>query len=236
MLYLIPILLVTHKINFRTGIFFSILASCLWLYSDLATGHMYTHPLFLYWNMLVRLIMFLSVAYFFSVSRKKEEELDEDFLTGLLNLRGLLWLLDHEVERCKRYKRPFTLAYIDCDNFKKVNDQFGHASGDRLLKSIASTLVKAFRSADVLARLGGDEFVVLMPETGLEAAKHALKHACALLDVYEKHVFPVTLSIGALSFSTAPRSSHEALTKADQLMYTVKRNGKSAFRIQEVAK
>lgn len=76
-----------------------------------------------------------------------------------------------EIDRLHRYGRPFTVAYIDLDNFKAVNDQFGHAIGDRVLCTVVSSLKKYMRKTDVCARLGGDEFALLLPETDHEFAR-----------------------------------------------------------------
>ena len=102
--------------------------------------------------------------------RHQAELARTDDLTGLANRRHFFELSEAEIQRARRYAHPFSLAYIDFDHFKEVNDSRGHAEGDRLLRAATHTILDNIRSTDVMARTGGDEFAVLMPETGPEAA------------------------------------------------------------------
>jgi diguanylate cyclase (GGDEF)-like protein/PAS domain S-box-containing protein len=104
-------------------------------------------------------------------ARRLEFLVDHDFLTGLLNRRHFEQALGHEVERAVRYDTPGAVLLIDLDNFKEVNDTFGHMAGDDLLKGIAGLLRHRLRNTDTLARVGGDEFAVLLPQTGAEQAQ-----------------------------------------------------------------
>jgi diguanylate cyclase (GGDEF)-like protein len=120
------------------------------------------------------------------------------------------------------------LAYIDLDNFKTVNDTYGHLIGDSLLRLVADTIRNNIRTTDVLARLGGDEFVVLLPETDFEQSEIVInKVQTQLLDEMKKNNWPVTFSIGAVTFLTPPESVDEMIKKADNLMYSAKKNGKN---------
>jgi len=103
-------------------------------------------------------------------SRRLEREADADPLTGLANHRAFHDRLRTEVERAQRYGRPLSLACLDVDGFKDVNDQFGHQAGDKVLREVAARLTTVARSADLVARIGGDEFAILLPETTAEAA------------------------------------------------------------------
>jgi diguanylate cyclase (GGDEF)-like protein len=134
-----------------------------------------------------------------------------------------------EGKRSRRYGRPITLIYIDVDNFKHLNDHYGHATGDELLKTIGMTLETSVRSTDMAARLGGDEFAVLLPETdeanaGIIVAK--------LRQNLEKAIgpkgWPVTFSFGVVTFPIALDSMEEMIKRADEFMYEAKRGGKSA--------
>jgi diguanylate cyclase (GGDEF)-like protein len=122
----------------------------------------------------------------------------------------------------------FSIAYIDIDNFKHINDTFGHASGDEVLNIVAETLRTNLRNVDVVARLGGDEFVVLLPETDSKEVKEAFRHAHRnLVEGFAKHSMPITFSIGVVSFDSCPESFKQAVQVADETMYSVKRKVKN---------
>lgn len=152
-----------------------------------------------------------------------------DFLTGIPNRRMFYQALTLEGKRSRRYGRPLTLIYTDVDNFKYLNDHYGHATGDELLKTIGMTLETSIRSTDVAARLGGDEFAVLLPETdeasaGVTVAKLRQNLNAAI----GPKGWPVTFSFGVVTFPIALDSMEEMLKRADEFMYEAKRGGKSA--------
>jgi len=152
-----------------------------------------------------------------------------DFLTGIPNRRMFHQALTLEGKRSRRYGRPLTLIYIDVDNFKHLNDHYGHATGDELLKTIGSTLELSVRSTDMAARLGGDEFAVLLPETdesnaGVIVAKLRQNLQMAIAP----KGWPVTFSFGVVTFPIALDSMEEMIKRADEFMYEAKRGGKSA--------
>ena len=135
-----------------------------------------------------------------------------------------------EIGRLQRYKRQFTVAYVDLDNFKTVNDQFGHSKGDELLRIVANTARNQLRDTDVVARLGGDEFALLLPETGQEDARVVIaKIQRSFLSEMRNNGWPVTLSIGVLTCIEMPGTADELIKMADKLMYSVKNNGKNAI-------
>ena len=129
-------------------------------------------------NLAVMAISFGSVALLAAAQRdwlRRERAISRtDGLTGLLNGRGFYEAAAVELARSTRYRHPLTLAYVDLDDFKPINDRFGHARGDEMLVAVGRAIRKACRSTDVVGRVGGDEFVVLFPETGREAAETAL--------------------------------------------------------------
>jgi diguanylate cyclase (GGDEF)-like protein len=154
-----------------------------------------------------------------------------DPLTGLANGRAFFRHLASEIDRCRRYQRTFTLAYLDLDHFKAVNDTRGHAEGDRLLRELAGVLRSSTRITDFSARLGGDEFGLLFPETSHERAAVALQKVTDQVDeLMQLEGWPVTLSIGAVTFEQPPATADEAIRVVDHLMYRVKREGRDGVR------
>jgi diguanylate cyclase (GGDEF)-like protein len=134
--------------------------------------------------------------------------------------------------RAKRYDRPFTLAYIDLDNFKQINDKFGHSVGDEVLKLVAATIQSNLRQTDIIARLGGDEFAIFLPESNTESAKNSInKIRSLLLKSMEENKWEVTFSIGVITFHEFSYTLDEVIQKADNLMYSVKINGKNNIKV-----
>jgi diguanylate cyclase len=154
-----------------------------------------------------------------------------DPLTGVLNRKGLIEALTREVSRARRSDSPLCIALIDIDNFKSINDAYGHGIGDEALCHLASTVTGTLRPQDVVARYGGEEFVILLPDTAPDAAGSILKRlqrelACRIFYVQENEPLPITFSAGIVLFS--PEEDLEtALSRADAAMYTAKRTGKN---------
>ena len=140
-----------------------------------------------------------------------------------------------ETKRALRYQRCLTLVYFDVDNFKLVNDRFGHVQGDTLLSLIAETVKLSIRETDIFARLGGDEFGLLLPETDYQPAALVLQRIQQnLAPAVENHSFDVSFSIGAVTFLQLPVSIDLMLEKVDHLMYQVKQTGKNGLQHQLV--
>jgi diguanylate cyclase (GGDEF)-like protein len=234
--YLLPIVQVTWYAGFGLGSLTALAAALVWLAADRYDSLPYSHALIPYWNMAVRLAFFLLVAYLLArlqqELRREEALARTDSLTGLNNTRGFRLDSEYELQRSGRYNHPFTAAYIDLDNFKAVNDNFGHLEGDLVLKEVARSLKEALRRPDSAARLGGDEFAVLLPETDAEGARVILARLRTTLNsAMQQRAWPVTFSIGAVSFSQPPESVDEILRSADRLMYHVKSSGKNDIAV-----
>ncbi len=230
--YLIPILLVTWFTKRWIGFLFSVLSTLAWLIADLSAEATYFNLDIPYWNAVARLGSFFILTFILSelkTALKQEKEYSRiDFLTGIRNRRSFIELVDMEIHRIRRYEHPFTLVCIDLDNFKTVNDRFGHSTGDILLRLVARTLQQSIRATDTVARLGGDEFAILLPETGRNVAETILRKVRKInLDIMQRHGWPVTLSIGVVTFKSPPSTVDEALQISDQLMYDAKNNGKN---------
>jgi diguanylate cyclase (GGDEF)-like protein len=232
--YLIPVSLVTWFVNRRFGIAISAMCAVVWLGTDTLSGLSYSPTVAYYWNASVRLASLLVVTLLLSALRDtltQERTLSRtDYLTGAVSRRYFYDLLQMELERLSRYTRPFTLIYVDLDNFKKVNDGFGHAVGDELLRTVVDTVRKRLRTIDVIARLGGDEFAILLPETGRREAEVVVSDMHhLLLDAMRGNEWLITFSIGALTCVTVPGTVDDIVRMADQLMYGVKNGGKNGI-------
>jgi len=236
--YLLPISLATWYANRSLGFFTSILSAATWLAADIIIGEDYSHPITYLWNFLIRLGFFLIVSYLISELHNTQKIVETlartDHLTGVTNSRYFLELLEIEIQRSSRYKHPFTLAFLDLDNFKIVNDKFGHDEGDKLITLIANELNCLTRKTDIVARLGGDEFAILFSEAAQKDARYIIekleKHLAKTLS--DKYSF-ITFSAGVVTFTTMPHSAKESIKIADQLMYTIKSSTKNGARYLE---
>jgi diguanylate cyclase (GGDEF)-like protein len=239
--YIIPIFLVTWLTERRTGVVISIASAIAWFIADFTSGAIYTHPAAPCWNVGVGFGTFVILTFILSALKsawEHEKELARtDSLTGTSNRRHFIELATMEINRARRYKHPFTVIHIDLDDFKIVNDRFGHTTGDALLRSVVNTIQNNVRATDIVARLGGDEFIILMPETGSGPAEIITSKIQKLnLSVMQKNGWPVTLSIGGVTFITAPATIDEMLRVSDGLMYAAKNSGKNAIKLEVVDK
>jgi diguanylate cyclase (GGDEF)-like protein len=237
--YLLPIALVSWFNKRSHAVMISILSSAMWLWADIYSGHIYSHFAISVWNLIMRLGFFLMVAFSLLEIKKlldnEQTFARTDFLTDVANSRAFYYFAQIEIDRSVRFSRPFTIAYIDIDNFKQVNDSFGHLQGDNLLQSVAKTIKDNIRSIDIVSRLGGDEFAILFSETNEENAKIVLnKVQKELLGIVKNNNWPVTFSIGAVTCCKSC-DLDELIKEADKLMYTVKESGKNRieYKIHE---
>jgi diguanylate cyclase (GGDEF)-like protein len=204
-----------------------------------ATGFAYLSPGEAIWNGAMRLAVFTIVLVLMARMRGLVARLATqamvDELTGLGNLRALRETLGNELERGRRFGHPLSLAYIDLDGLKVVNDRFGHAAGDRLLVTFAAVARSNSRVVDTVARVGGDEFVVLLPETTADAALLMLDRLRgSFAKAAGRSTSPHTCSIGLASFEVMPADVDTALSVADRLMYQVKARGGDDVEASEI--
>lgn len=235
--YMMPIALVTWFSERWIGFIFSILSALTWLIADLASGATYSSSDIPYWNGVSRLGSLLILTFILSTLKttltQEKESSRIDFLTGARSRRYFIELVDMEINRARRYEHPFTLVCIDLDNFKTVNDYFGHSTGDILLCLVVRTMQQNIRITDTVARLGGDEFAILLPETEHNVAEVILEKIRKInSDIMRSHGWPVTLSIGVVTFTSPPSTVDETLRISDQLMYSVKNNGKNSIQYE----
>lgn len=229
--YVLPIAMATWFGSRRTGIGITIFSVILWYISDRVSGQIYSNPITGYWNAGVRFCLFYIITLLLSGFRERfqEEELyaDTDPLTGALNKRAFYEIVSKEVERSRRFKFPFSIAYIDLDNFKSVNDTKGHGEGDKVLKTVISEIIEHTRKIDVVSRIGGDEFAIMLLGTDRKKSQSAIQKIRGhLLDRMRALDCKVTFSIGLMTFETAPSDIDHMLNLVDTLMYEVKNSGK----------
>jgi diguanylate cyclase (GGDEF)-like protein len=230
--YLLPVSFVAWLVSRRAG--FGVAFAC-------AVGYFLTESLstrfagrewLAVFNALARLGAFLFVVYFVSALRRSHEHERElartDELTGATNRRSFFEAAQGEINRARRHRHPFTVAYIDVDNFKKLNDRAGHAAGDAVLREATRAIKANVREIDLVARLGGDEFIVLLPETDEEAARAVVSRVRTYLDdLAARRDWQVTFSIGVVTWTTPPRTVDTMIRQADDAMYEVKNTGKN---------
>ncbi|NMC32494.1 MAG: diguanylate cyclase [Veillonellaceae bacterium] len=166
-----------------------------------------------------------------------------DELTGLSNRRMFNYLMEREINRSRRYTRPFSLVMIDIDHFKKINDTWGHPAGDAILRELGALMRENFRKLDVPVRYGGEEFACLLPETPLE---EAIQVAERFRIVVEQNAFrhgrqriPVTVSLGVAAVGGGPNAdtmtAEDLLRFADRALYQAKQNGRNRIAASRIA-
>lgn len=231
--YIVSVLLTSWFVSRQSGLLFAVgsAVTSYFLNELQSAGLQFVH----FWNFAMRLIIFLVIAQLLLLLRKRLENETSlartDFLTGVGNARAFFDEAERELSRSRRYRHPLTVAYVDLDNFKKVNDSMGHSEGDKVLMTVANTMRRTLRGSDFPARLGGDEFAILLPETDYAQSQViAQRLRTHLLEASKAHNWPVTFSMGVLTCSEPPVNIKTLIDEADALMYKVKQSGKNAIR------
>ncbi|HEX7959224.1 MAG TPA: GGDEF domain-containing protein [Terriglobales bacterium] len=210
------------------------------LAANLASPMHAVHPRVAYWNALVWLAFFVLITIIIAelkVSYLRERQLSRvDNLTGVATRLAFYEVAEDEKNRAQRYRHSITMAYLDLDHFKEVNDSMGHAVGDKTLVAVARTIEDNIRQTDTVARMGGDEFAIILPNTDKDAAGRVLSKVLRALDeAMLLSEYPVTFSIGAVTFLTAPESLQDMIQHADGVMYSIKSTGKNRLEQKELA-
>lgn len=233
--YTLPIALVTWYSTPQISFFACAVSAVVWLWADISAGRSYSFFLIPYWNTLIRFFFFAIVAYLLHALKRalqREKDLSlTDYLTGASNSRHFYEVVQMEINRLERSKSPFTIAYLDIDNFKTINDTLGHPEGDLALKTIVNSLKSKTRNSDIVARLGGDELAVFFPDTNQETAQVILsKIHDVLKNEMSKNNWAVTFSIGVVTCTFSPSGINDLIKVADELMYSVKQHGKNMVK------
>ena len=164
-------------------------------------------------------------------NRKLEELSERDPMTGLYNRRKFNEYIEHEVDLANRYNKKFSLLMLDLDNFKHINDTFGHPIGDLVLKKVTKLITKQLRRADIFSRFGGDEFGILLAETDHIPALNIADKICKLLAETEIKLpvgkITATTSIGLISYPDDVPDKEQLFAAMDIAMYKAKRSGKN---------
>ncbi|MAK51500.1 MAG: diguanylate cyclase [Marinobacter sp.] len=161
-----------------------------------------------------------------------EQMATRDTLTGLLNRREMSRVLDEELQRARRYQRPMAVLWVDFDHFKDVNDTYGHAAGDSVLRAISRLLLGSVRSVDSIGRFGGEEFVIVLPEMDLEEAQETAerlrrKVAEEPQPLGNGEAVPLTISVGVAVYPDHGQTASTLCAAADKAMYLAKDRGRN---------
>lgn len=236
LLYALPILISAWLCGKTEGIVVAATAALSWLAVNVIHKHPADSEAVISWNAFTRLGIFVLIAYAVSLQSQLRKALerekmraDTDRLTGLLNKGAFRERMEEEMNRARRYNHPLSLAFIDLDNFKQVNDTEGHARGDILLQYVSETIIQTIRKTDIAGRIGGDEFTICFPEAGETDVRKAIEKLIKALDIMTSQSgWRVTASIGVITCTKICDTYDSLLGKADKLMYVAKEKGKNA--------
>ncbi len=236
--YLGPVAVAGWYAGRSPGIVIAVLSCASWYIADRAAGHQYSHPAIPIWNALIRFGFFVVTGLLLTALRKsllgQQHLARTDALTGLVGRRPFEDRLAHDLALAQRRSAALTLAYIDLDDFKAVNDSRRHAEGDRVLRMVGEVLMSEVRGSDTGARLGGDEFALIFPDTDPDGARNVIARVrSGLQAALGASDPPITSSIGVVTSLDPTSSPQGLLAAADALMYEVKRGGKGdvSFRV-----
>jgi diguanylate cyclase (GGDEF)-like protein len=169
-------------------------------------------------------------------SKLLEEELLKDPLTGVFNRRAYDRLMEQEFSRYTRYGTVFSVILFDVDHFKRINDTYGHATGDTCLTEILKRVKPALRETDLLARYGGEEFIILLPETDSTSASRVAEKLRQIVEnidfIHKGKQVKITISLGVTEASPSDKSHQEIFTRMDQAMYEAKHAGRNRVEIK----
>lgn len=172
-----------------------------------------------------------------AVLAQAHEITNTDVLTLLPNRRKIIVDLQEEVIRSTRYGTPLSISIVDIDHFKDVNDTYGHAAGDDVLRTIAARLREQIRNPDTLGRYGGEEFLIVLPNSelnaALEQANRLCQHVRALRIESNSHNLSVTISVGVAQLKVTQENWEQFLHRADVAMYQAKNNGRDGWAAAE---
>lgn len=228
--YVLPIGMLSWFTGLNSGVVGIVLVLLINLFNRLAWMPAYPISAVI-WNTISDLLYLSLTAFLLTTLKRQIDQLRElaaeDYLTKLPNRRSFYHEVRREVSRCQRSGSYFSIAYIDVDNFKNVNDTFGHSAGDELLVNFTKILQQNTRTSDVIARLGGDEFAILFPGINAQQSQSAVQKILDRLNKAEDQDKICKCSIGVITFASPLDDPDEMITIADQMMYVAKSSGKN---------
>ncbi|PWB69457.1 MAG: GGDEF domain-containing protein [Anaerolineales bacterium] len=172
-----------------------------------------------------------------AVLAQAHEVSNTDALTFLPNRRKIIVDLQEEVIRSNRYNTPLSISILDIDHFKKVNDTYGHTTGDETLRNVAARLREQIRHPDTIGRYGGEEFLIVLPNSELKAASEQASRLCQRVRAMQveanEHVLSVTVSIGVAQYRIGEENWDQLLNRADAALYRAKNNGRDRWVVAE---
>ena len=228
--------LIILAVSWFCGVWWGGLFAFLAIFSEIEIGLLngtpYSDETFFYVSNGNRLFSFLLIAYLTATVRSLYERAQSaarvDYVTGVTNSTGFYEKLVVEMSRHRRSGAPFSVAYVNCDYFKIINEGLGRREGDRVLRAVAQTLEANVRQTDVVARLGGDEFALVFPQTAEAEVLMVIKKLCGRLDrAMTAHDWPITFSVGVGVFPKVPANADHIVAFCDRLMQRVKALGKN---------
>jgi len=236
-LYLIPITVAVFLLGRNFGLAVSVLSSSLIIIMDLLAGKAYPNLLIPAWNAVAGFLYYVFHALLLSTLigqlRTIRSVSYKDPLTDAANWRYFEEYLGANLRELSRQAGKLAVAYLDIDDFKSLNDRWGHSVGDEVLKEVVRVAKGNIRANDMIARLGGDEFAILLTDIDYERSAEVLgriKHE--LIAEMEKREWKVTFSMGATVFSDARLSIRQIMQEVDRAMYAVKNSGKDGLKIE----
>jgi diguanylate cyclase (GGDEF)-like protein len=230
--YLLPVAACVWLVGRAWALAFSVFCAVIWAFAEVSSRNFDFNVFFILWNASVRggyfIVLTLALSKIKILLEQERRKSRSDYITNLANSYAFTERLNLEINRARRFKRPLSVAYIDCDNFKAINDTLGHNTGNEALRKIGAVLSNNVRSIDLAARMGGDEFAVLLPETDFDSTETVLMRLRQMLsESMKENNWPVSFSIGLITYVEPPLSADAIIKKADELMYSAKRSGKN---------
>jgi len=150
-----------------------------------------------------------------------------DPLTKLYNRYYFFTKMEEEIKRYKRYNSTFSIIFIDIDDFKKINDTYGHQKGDEILVELSGMIIKSLRDLDICARYGGEEFIIILPHTDIKSAEEIAERIRRKVEKYYSKNLKITISIGLANCPISATTKRYLITKADRALYISKKEGKN---------
>lgn len=233
-LYFVPVAMVAVGCSRREAVIGALLATCTWGLANHGTDQAnWIHGVNLVSQAVAFSVIALLVNGLKSQAAYQEGLALTDPLTGLANARAFRAAAALELERQRRGGHLLTLAYLDIDDFKQVNEQLGHVGADELLGAVGRAMRDCVRATDLLARVGGDEFALLLPHTDDASARFVLNRIQRRVAASATDAVPsLTFSIGGVVFPAAPPDVDAMLSESDALMYEAKAKGKNLVLIR----